>query len=88
MGASNTVFLSKVKCNTKVFNLWDPESFNNCHIIKLYKTGKTGCKLDGTCKIISRLKTCISEVKLNDKVIKIRFIYTRIRSRHRLCDRM
>jgi len=72
--AINTVFWSKVKCNTKVLTVWEPISFSNCHNRKLYKT-KTGCKLAGACKIISQLKMCISEDKFNDKVIKMKFIY-------------
>jgi hypothetical protein len=29
--------------------------YNNCYNTKLYKIGKIGCKLDGSCKIISLL---------------------------------
>jgi hypothetical protein len=48
-----------------------PQVYNKCHNIKLYKVGKIGCKLDGSCKIISLLKMYNGKVKILSCKIKL-----------------
>jgi len=55
----------KNKCINHTVSLYGiPQVYSNYYNIKLYENAKAGCKLAGSCKIMSLLEMCNGYVKI------------------------